>query len=275
MRLLEERSAFAGWPLKLVQWLFALVYLSAARLKLKAAGLDWMNGYTLQYYLWQDGLRWDRAMGVWLAQHHTTAWLLSWVTILFEGTFFLVLVFPRLAWIYIPVGIALHTGIYLAMKAYFFQYLASYAVFIPWVPLANALSRRLRLLQSAPQPEIVFDGHCPLCIRSIVVLQYCDWFNRLRFSDLTTRFADLVSRHPGLSREECQRVMHVVLPDGSVQKGFFAYRAILRFLPPLWPLLALFHVPFASAIGPKLYEWIAARRSRIQAVHGQSCPVKP
>ncbi len=75
-------------------------------------------------YFFQDGLRWNIPFGIWLGQQHYIAWLLSWVAILFESTFFLVLLFPRLAWIYVPLGIAFHIGIYLTMKAPFFLYCA-------------------------------------------------------------------------------------------------------------------------------------------------------
>ena len=42
----------AGWPIRLIQWMFVLIYLSAVLSKLVfEGGLDWLNGYTLQYYL--------------------------------------------------------------------------------------------------------------------------------------------------------------------------------------------------------------------------------
>ena len=67
-RLLEQTSAFAGWPLKLIQWFFVLMYASAVWSKLGASGLDWANGFTLQYYLARDGLRWDSPLAIWLSQ---------------------------------------------------------------------------------------------------------------------------------------------------------------------------------------------------------------
>jgi len=52
--------------------------------------------------------------------------------LLFELTFFVVLIRPSLAWLYLPAGVMMHTGIYLTMKAPFFQYIALYSVFVPW-----------------------------------------------------------------------------------------------------------------------------------------------
>ena len=52
---LSVESTFAGWPLKLVRWLFVFFYLSAVFSKMTHAGLDWANGYTLQWYLARAG----------------------------------------------------------------------------------------------------------------------------------------------------------------------------------------------------------------------------
>lgn len=268
--ILNEASAFASWPLLLVQWLLALIYLATAMSKLGSAGLDWMNGYTLQYFLLRDALRWSN-IGVWLAHQQTVVWLLSWMTILFEGTFFLVLIFPRLAWLYIPSGVALHMGIYLTMGAFFFQFIVIYTVFIPWVPMFKTLPHRLRFLHPAKELEVFFDGQCPLCIRSITALRYFDWFDRLAFAELETRCSRLAESHAEISREACRREIHLLLPDGSVRKGFFAFREILWRLPPLWHLLIAFYLPLASTIGPRLYRLVASTRSRFQRCSSQTC----
>jgi predicted DCC family thiol-disulfide oxidoreductase YuxK/uncharacterized membrane protein YphA (DoxX/SURF4 family) len=266
--ILDEASVFARWPLLLIGWIYALVYLSAAATKLRVAGFDWMNGYTLQYYLLEDGLRWGSDMGVWLGQHHTLVLMLSWITILFEGTFFWVLISPRLAGLYVPMGVALHAGIYVAMRAPFFAFMVIYTVLVPWVPIFKTLSH---LLPSPQKPELLFDGHCPLCIRSVTALSYFNWFGRLAFADLGTRWPGWTESHPEISLEDCQREMHVFLPDGSVRRGFFALRAALWYLPPLWPLLAAFYVPLASAIGPKLYRLVASRRARLDKCSFETC----
>jgi hypothetical protein len=137
---LEQTSPFAGWPLKLIQWFFVLMYASAVWSKLGASGLDWANGYTLQYYLARDGLRWDSPLGYWLSHYHLPVLLGQWGVLLFQASFALAVIFPRLRWIYVPAGLCLHTVIFLTLTAPFFQWIALYAVFIPWT---EAL-RRLR-----------------------------------------------------------------------------------------------------------------------------------
>jgi hypothetical protein len=127
----KERSIYAAWPLLLLAALLGVVYLDSAVKKLWVAGLDWMNGETLQFYLFADASRRGSELGLWLARQHTLAWLLSWVTIVFEATFFLVLFWPRLAWVYVPLGLGLHAGMAVPKVAWFYQFMALYVVFLP------------------------------------------------------------------------------------------------------------------------------------------------
>jgi hypothetical protein len=141
-KLVEEKSSLAKWPILLIQWMYVLIYMSAALSKVGSSGLDWMNGSTLQFYLIRDGLRWGSELGVLLGQYYTLAVLLAWGAVLFEGTFFLVLVFPFLALFYIPVGVLMHTLIYLTQRAPFPEFIFIYAVFIPWVFVLQKIRMR-------------------------------------------------------------------------------------------------------------------------------------
>jgi hypothetical protein len=140
----EPLSPFAGWPLRTVQWLLALIYLSAAWAKLTTAGWDWMNGFTLQYYLIRDGLRWQMPLGVWVGQMFPVAWLMGWASMLFEATFFLAVLRPRLARVYVPLGLAFHLGVVLMMLAPFFTYMLLYAAFAPWAAWRATATRAVR-----------------------------------------------------------------------------------------------------------------------------------
>jgi hypothetical protein len=140
--LIERQSHFALWPLLLVQWIFVLMYLSAVISKTINGGGEWDNGFTLQYYLIQDGIRWGSPLALWLAQHHGLILLMQWSVLLFQASFVLAVLFPRLRWIYVPMGLALHIGIYLTLEAPFFQWIVLYAVFIPWSRVLPMLRER-------------------------------------------------------------------------------------------------------------------------------------
>jgi len=272
-RLSDDLSAFARWPLLMVQWLFSLIFFSAAISKLTASGLEWMNGHTLQHILLRDSLRWGSPIGQWLSRFHFPAVLLSWGTMICEGTFFLVLIVPRLAWFYVPLATGMVAGFYLAMHANFLQYVALFSVFVPWSALAVYLSARGRREPAQAKPEVLYDDRCPLCIRSMVLLRYADVFDRLTLSGLEARWPEVAARYPGVSLADCQREMHVVFPDGSIARGFFAFRRLLPSLPPLWPLLPLFHAPGAARLGPKIYRFVAANRPRFESCPDGSCPI--
>jgi hypothetical protein len=130
--LLRETSRFAGWPILTVQWIFVLMYLSAVSHKLIFTGTHWLNGYTLQAKLIQDGLRWGSPLALMLAQYHILVYVLQFFTILFQATFALAVLFPRLRWLYVPLGLGFHIGILLTLRAPFYQWMALYVVFIPW-----------------------------------------------------------------------------------------------------------------------------------------------
>lgn len=147
-RLLERTSPFAGWPLRLIQWILALIYLSATYAKLSRGGLDWANGYTLRYYLVQDGLRWGSEIGLWFSNQHVLAEILGWFTLFVEGTFFLAVIFPALAWFYLPAAAVLHLGIEVTMKAPFFHWTVLYSAFIPW---SRVFERARRFLKRREQ----------------------------------------------------------------------------------------------------------------------------
>ena len=266
-RIVDSTHIFARWPLLLTGILLSIVYLDAAMKKLQAGGLDWMNGYTLQYYLLaRGGAERGSEIAAWMGQHFAVALLLSWITILWEGTFFIILIFGSLIWLYLPLGVAMHVGMCITKLACFYQYIALYAVFVPWSSIVTAVSRKY---QSSPsrKVQIVFDGGCILCVRSMTVVQYLDWFERFDYVDIRSRsgFAETaVNENLDYRRAE----MLAIRPDGVSRAGFFAWREIVLRLPVLWPLLLLFYFPGASLAGPKVYRAIASSRARFADCEG-------
>jgi hypothetical protein len=140
--LLEDKSEFAGWPIKLIGWFFVLMYLSAVRGKLSHGGLDWANGFTLQYALARDGLRWDSPLALWLSQFHLPVMALQFAVLAFQGTFAVAMIFPKSRWFYVPAGLMFHIGIYLTLRAPFVQWIALYVVFVPWTAALKCLLAR-------------------------------------------------------------------------------------------------------------------------------------
>jgi HTTM domain len=141
----STHSPYAYWPILLLQIFFALMYFSAVVWKHKS-GLGWANGFTLQAYLAQDGIRHNSPLALWLSQFHYFIYSVQLIVVTFQATFFLIIFFPKLRWIYIPLGLVFHIGILLTLTAPFYQWIALYFGFIPWSNLREIISRRRRLI---------------------------------------------------------------------------------------------------------------------------------
>lgn len=100
----RETSPWATFPLRLTQVTIALGYFFAGGSKLVLGGLEWMNGYTLQGGMLLFEAEWSAlfAQNRWLCQ------ILSIGFVPLQVTFPLVLVWPRLAWLYVPAMTAFH-----------------------------------------------------------------------------------------------------------------------------------------------------------------------
>jgi hypothetical protein len=138
----EALTAMAFWPLRLMQIMLVLMYLSAGVCKIFRGGLDWFNGYTLQAYLLQDAIRWERPLGLWLAQQHYLCIALSIGAVLLELAFVLALFWKRSVPFLLVSGALLHIGIYVTQAAPFFQLLVLYAVFIDFDRLKEIIKGR-------------------------------------------------------------------------------------------------------------------------------------
>jgi hypothetical protein len=119
-----ETSELAIWPLKLIHVLLALTYFTAGMAKMVHSGPRWMNGYTLQGHTLMDALSRGHPVGVWLAQQHTLAVVLSVFTIIFELFFWVSLVVPR-RWLpaFLLVALLFQVGLYVSGGYDFFQHM--------------------------------------------------------------------------------------------------------------------------------------------------------
>ena len=124
-------SELAVWPLKVMHVLLGLTYFSAGMAKMLHSGLEWMNGYTLQGHTLADALSRGHPVGVWLAQQHTLAVLLSVFTIIFELFFWVSLILPR-RWtpVFLFGALMFQVGLYVSGGYDFFQHMVLLALLL-------------------------------------------------------------------------------------------------------------------------------------------------
>jgi predicted DCC family thiol-disulfide oxidoreductase YuxK len=123
--------------------------------------------------------------------------------------------------------------------------------------------------------QVLYDGQCPFCRRSVELLKRLDWLGRLSYVDARDG-AQLPAGPPSLDSNRLLQEMHVVTPDhGHVHHGFAALRWLAWHLPLLWPVAPLLYLPGVPALGQRLYLWVARNRFRLVPCHGGVCAGPP
>jgi len=107
---------------------------------------------------------------------------------------------------------------------------------------------------------VLYDGDCPLCRKSVAVLQRLDWCGRLTFQDARA-VDDLPLMDPPLDPVRLVEEMHLLTPDRTgIYHGFAALRWLAWRLPLLWPIAPFLIIPGIPALGQRIYLWIARHR---------------
>lgn len=114
-------------------------------------------------------------------------------------------------------------------------------------------------MSGAAKYEVFTDGACPFCQWTRARIEKFDTGGRLRFLDYND--PGVAARAP-FTREELDREMHVLAPDGSWHAGYAAWVVLLRALPRLRWLGAVAGSAFFRRIGPRFYAWVARNRYR-------------
>lgn len=113
-----------------VKLLIAQVYFSAAVSKLRESGWRWADGRTLRSWLAYCHLRDRSALTLRLAARPRLCRAAATFTLGFELTFWLVIPFPSLAWIFLPAAVAFHGATAVLMRIHYWYYLGpAYLVF--------------------------------------------------------------------------------------------------------------------------------------------------
>jgi predicted DCC family thiol-disulfide oxidoreductase YuxK len=109
--------------------------------------------------------------------------------------------------------------------------------------------------------DLIYDGQCGFCVRSLRIVRAVDVFRRIRFHDAHDTRA-IETAFPELSGRDLNEAMYAVTAAGMVHVGFFAFRRVMWVTPLLWPLVPLFYLPGSTFMGTRLYAWIARNRYR-------------
>jgi predicted DCC family thiol-disulfide oxidoreductase YuxK len=125
------------------------------------------------------------------------------------------------------------------------------------------------------QALVLYDGLCPLCLKSVATLRKLDWLERLQFQNARDK-DQLPPQNPPLEPTRLLEEMHLITPHGrQVYRGFEAFRWIAWRLPLLWPLAPFLYLPGMKSLGQRGYLWVARNRFRLVPCHGGVCTLPP
>ena len=121
--------------------------------------------------------------------------------------------------------------------------------------------------------DVIYDGQCGFCIRSLRICRALDVRGRLRFHDANARL-QISAAFPELAHADVENAMFAVTPNRGVHRGFFAFRRLALECPPMWLALPVLYFPGTNWIGPKAYAWVAKNRSRF-GCESEVCEMPP
>ena len=121
--------------------------------------------------------------------------------------------------------------------------------------------------------DVIYDGQCGFCIRSLRFCRAMDVRSQLRFHDANAR-PQINADFPELAHADFANAMFAVTRDRRVHRGFFAFRRIALESPLMWLALPLLYAPGSGWIGPRVYAWVARNRRRF-GCESDVCDIPP
>ena len=120
---------------------------------------------------------------------------------------------------------------------------------------------------SAARTTFYYDGDCGLCVAFTRRVSRLDRQGRVQW----TPYQSLPAPLPTITLADMERAAYFISPDGKINEGYHAIRALFRAIPALAPLGLLMSIPGASLIGVPIYRLVADNRRRIS----KSCRLQP
>ena len=250
-------SPWAGAGIRLMQIQMAVIFFYSGVTKIK-----WEE--------WRDG---DAIWLVFITNDYYNTFLLDlmarqyWVSnVATYATIFVEIAYPFLIWqrrtrpYMLAAAIALHVqfAAFLALIHFSVVMTMGHLSFVrpEWLQRLGAWWKR-----KIGDMEMIYDGRCGFCVRSMAWLLAFDGLNQISIRDFRT------SPSPAVSDAQLEKALYLVLPDGRALPGFEAYRYVVLRVPGLWWLVPFFYVPVLSRLlGHPIYNWVAANRGWLSSL---------
>ncbi len=126
----NEKHEVAAWAWQLIRVAICTAYLQAGLEKIWISGSSWASADTFRAYLFM----FDTPLGIWVSESAWLCHLLPLGTLFFQLFFCSILFFRQLAYIFLPLGVLFHIGVYLlfGIGGYVTAWYIVYLFFINW-----------------------------------------------------------------------------------------------------------------------------------------------
>jgi predicted DCC family thiol-disulfide oxidoreductase YuxK len=250
-------SPWAGACTRLMQIQMAVLFFFSATSKL--AGNEWWDGDAI-WMVFSLHEYYSPMLLDLFVRHY---WLVNVAT---YGTILIEMAYPFLIWqratrpYLLAAAILLHLQFAVFMGLFYFSFVMTMGhlsfVRVEWLRRLGQAWKR-----SIGDMEMIYDGKCGFCVRSMVWFLSFDGLGQIGVRDFRTNPSPLVSD------AQLEEALYLVLPDGRALPGFEAYRYVVPRVPGLWWQIPFFYVPvFSRLIGHPIYNWIAGHRSWLSSV---------
>ena len=250
-------SPWAGACTRLMQIQMAVLFFFSATSKL--AGNEWLDGDAIWMVFSLHEYYSPRLLDLFVRHY----WLVNLAT---YGTILIEIAYPFLIWqratrpYLLAAAILLHLQFAVFMGLFYFSFVMTMGhlsfVRVEWLRRLGQAWKR-----SIGDMEMIYDGKCGFCVRSMVWFLSFDGLRQIGVRDFRTNPSPLVSD------AQLEEALYLVLPDGRALPGFEAYRYVVPRVPGLWWQIPFFYVPvFSRLIGHPIYNWIAGHRSWLSSV---------
>ena len=270
-------AAVYGWS-RFTCWVaIALSYWETGLCKLRFGGLSWWDPEGLRATFYQDSLiprEYDWTWSLLLTPaHDPLVGSMGVFVIVFESLWIAVLFSSIARKIWPALTVMFHTGVLIFQKILFLDLILMQAVFYDFTGVRQAIARWLEA--SYGRIQVLYDGHCPLCNRTVRVLGFFDLFARLECLDFRRLdIAEYNRRHQlALTIQDLDREMYVI-SRGKAYVGYYGYRVLALALPAFWPLSPLLFLPGVTWVGERIYGSIARNRLVLLKCDAH-CPTMP
>jgi predicted DCC family thiol-disulfide oxidoreductase YuxK len=254
-------SPWTGACIRLMQIQMAVIFFNTGVSKIKWE--EWRNGDAIWMTLSTSDYYNNFFLYI-LAHHYWIGVLAAYLTIFIE------LAYPFLIWqrssrpymLAAAVFLHLQFAVLLGLIHFSFVMTMGHMSFLrpEWLHRLGAWWRR-----KAGGMEMIYDGQCGFCVRSMAWLLAFDGLGQIKIRDFRTNPSTLIGD------ALLERALYAVLPDGRALPGFEVYRHVVLRVPGLWWLVPFFYIPVVSRVlGHPIYNWVAANRRQLSRVSSGS-----